>query len=132
MAPMRAVSMDPRGDALARLSELLGGNGQRTRAIVAALDPVILPLFLEVGCILMFDAAFPHRRAPVLQRSAPDAILIDQLPQRSGMNQREIARQWGVHPSTVSRRLRAMEAAGRVQRIKDGRCKLALPAPHVV
>jgi hypothetical protein len=49
MAPLRAVAVDSWSDAIAKLAELLGQDGKRVRAIISALDPVILPLFLEAG-----------------------------------------------------------------------------------
>ena len=92
--PCGPSSVDPRADAIGKLADLLGGNPQRVRAIVAALDPVILPLFLEAGCILMFGAAFPHRRLQAAIGRNPDAIVYT----HAAMNQKELATVWGVHP----------------------------------
>ena len=130
MVPLRAVSVDPRADAIGRLAELLNLDGKRVHAIVTALDPVILPLFLEVGCILFFSAAFPHRR---LQTRAPGAGVAQVLPQASErpLNTQELAVVWGVHPTTAGRRLKRLEATGQVRRHRDGRSILALPAPRV-
>jgi hypothetical protein len=55
-------STDPRADAVARLVTLVGGNGAKVQEIVAALDPLLLPLFLEFGSIVFFAVAFPHTK----------------------------------------------------------------------
>jgi hypothetical protein len=135
MAGLRSVSADPRGDALARLAELVSpGSGPRTRALVAALDPVVLPLFLEAGCILFFAAAFPGRRkaADACRGAGVEQVLTqpsEPTPARP-RNVQEWAQVWNVHPTTAGRRLKRMEAEGRLQRVRDGRSMLALPAPH--
>jgi hypothetical protein len=117
MAGLRAVSVDPRADALAKLAELLGGDAKRTRAIVSAIDPAVVPILCELMCVLMLIAGFPaHGR---LRSAIDDQSLVP-------MNQLELARVWGVHPSTASRRLRRLERAGQVQRHRDGKSKVAL------
>jgi hypothetical protein len=141
MAPLRAVAVDPRADAIAKLAELLGQDSKRVRAIVAALDPVILPLFLEVGCILFFAAAFPHRRnRPATERNSEATVTVasrvytqaDALRQFREMRevgaQQFLAQQWGVDKSTVSRWLRSWETQGHIRRQREGKCKqVALP-----
>ena len=148
MAPRRAVAVDPRADALGRLAALLSLDAKRTRAIVSALDPVILPLFLEVGCILFFAAAFPHRRNwPATERNSEATVTVAYTQAealRSFRAMREVgaqqflAAQWGVDKSTVSRWLRGWEAQGHIRRQREGKCKqvalppakcLALPRP---
>ena len=59
MAGLRAVATDPRSDALAKLAELLGGDAKRTRAIVSAIDPAVIPILCEVMCVLMLIAGIP-------------------------------------------------------------------------
>jgi hypothetical protein len=107
MAPLRAVAVDPRADALGRLADLVGLDAKRTRAIVSALDPVILPLFLELGCILFFAAAFPHRRLQTATDRKCEAS-VDASEVQVPRNQREWAQVWGVHESTASRRIRKL------------------------
>src|SRR6478672_10351309 len=58
MSSLRAVSVDPRADAIVKLATVAGLDGNRMRNVVVALDPFILPLFLELGSILFFSAAF--------------------------------------------------------------------------
>jgi hypothetical protein len=120
MAGLRAVATDPRSDALARLAELLGGNAKRTRAIVSAIDPAVVPILCELMCVLMLVAGFP----------ASERKCDASVAQASAMNQRELAALWGVHESTVCRRLQKMEAAGQVRRQRSGKQMLALPAPR--
>src|SRR5262249_47786556 len=62
MSSLRAIAVDPRADAIQRLATLLGLDGDHVRATVQAFDPLVLPLFLELGSILFFAAAFPTRR----------------------------------------------------------------------
>src|SRR4029077_10360232 len=55
MSSLRTVSPDPRGDAIAELLHLVASADKaHTRAVVAAVDPLVLPLFLELGSILFF------------------------------------------------------------------------------
>jgi hypothetical protein len=135
MAPLRAVAVDPRSDAIAKLADLVGLDGKRVRAIVAALDPIVLPMFLEVGCILFFAAAFPHRRQPrqvagkcedrVETAWTRDAALADFLKLRQVGGQKLLAARWGVSEGCVSKWLAAWASQGQVQRSRDGRYKLA-------
>lgn len=119
-------SSDAKADAVARLAILLGFPGDRAKAIVQAFDPVLIPLFLELGSVIFFGASFGHRRLP----AASERKREESVAQVSVLNQRELARQWGVHESTVSRRLRTLEAGGHVRRERAGRSKLALPLPR--
>jgi DNA-binding IclR family transcriptional regulator len=130
MRELRTVSPDPRADAIADLFHLVASADKvRTRQIVSAVDPLVLPLFLEIGSILFFAVAFPRRASVASVRKSEESVSASVTVDRHS-NQRELARVWGVHESTVSRRLRAMEVAGQVTRLRDGRCKLALPAPR--
>jgi hypothetical protein len=49
MSSLRAVSVDPRADAIVKLATVAGLDGERMRNVVVALDPFILPLFLGTG-----------------------------------------------------------------------------------
>jgi hypothetical protein len=136
MAPLRAVAVDPRADALGRLAELFGQDGKRVRGIVAALDPVVLPLFLEAGCILFFSAAFPHRRnRPATERNSAatsaraytrDETLRQFREMREAGAQDWLAQLWGRDKATVSRWLASWEEQGLIARRRDGRYKRAL------
>jgi hypothetical protein len=139
MAPMRAVAIDPRADAIGNLAQLLGGDGARVRAIVGVLDPVVLPLFLEAGCILFFAAAFPRRRraiarkdeATVVRVYTRDEALADFRTMRQAGAQSLLAARWGRDEATVSRWLQSWAQSGQVQRARDGRHMTvrALPRP---
>jgi hypothetical protein len=113
---LSVVSTDARQDAIVRLAVLLGATEAKVRAIDGAFSPLLLPLMLELGSVIFFASAFPRRR---LQR----AIVVQSLTQSTAMSQLELARAWGVHPSTVSRRLRRLEAAGHLRRQREGKCK---------
>jgi hypothetical protein len=72
MSSLRAIAVDPRADAIQRLATLVGLDGNHVRAIVQAFDPLVLPLFLELGSILFFAAAFP--RAETIAQPLQPAI----------------------------------------------------------
>ena len=111
---MSASPVDPKGDAVVRLATLVGASdGERVRAIVAALDPVMLPLFLELGSILFFGAAFPHAKqgkpsaktrtasaktgkASSYTRDEALADLLTLLASGAVTDGRLLARRWGV------------------------------------
>jgi DNA-binding transcriptional ArsR family regulator len=144
MASLRTVSPDPRADVIADLLWLVASvDKARVRLVVAAIDPLLLPLFLELGSVVFFAAAFPRRRA--LQPAATDCNRVETLTvsarpwsqsealahfrqMREVCAQQFLAHQWGVDKSTVSRWLAAWETEGLIQRRRDGRRKsVALP-----
>lgn len=138
-------STDPRADAVARIVSLVGGNGGKAREIVAALDPIVLPLFLEFGSIVFFAVAFPHRRRVQVTASegkgeqaltvaacalTQSQALADFRKLRRAGSQQLLASRWGVHEGTVSRWIQSWETSGHVSRNRDGKAKqLALPKP---
>jgi hypothetical protein len=65
LGEVKTAALDPRAEAIARIASLAGANGDQTKAFVSALDPVALPLFLELGSVLFFASAFPSRRPKV-------------------------------------------------------------------
>ena len=139
---------DPRADAVARIVTLVGGNGAKVREIVAALDPLLLPLFLEFGSIVFFAVAFPHRKrarfndsvtpalesaAEVVQSFTREAALADLRRLREAGSVKMLAGRWHVHPTTAGRWLQEWQACGAVNCHRDGkavRSVLALPAPN--
>jgi transposase-like protein len=157
MSSLRTVSTDPRGDAIADLLHLVAGADRvRTRKVVAAIDPIVLPLFLEVGSILFFAASFPRRRKPLVQVTETSKVaadvacntvetpnsfarvwsreeaLQDMLRLKEVGAQRFLAARYGVDKSTISRWMQQWETEGHVQRTRDGQSKaiamLAAPA----
>lgn len=139
-------STDPRADAVARLVTVMGGNGAKAREIVAALDPIVLPLFLEFGSIVFFAVAFPHRRRAqpaATERNHEEPITVvarvytqgealrDFRKLRAVGSQQFLAERYGVDKSTVSRWLQAWETEGHVSRKRAGKERpvRALPAP---
>jgi hypothetical protein len=57
-----AVTINPKADAIAKIGKLAGVNGEKAQATVRALDPVALPIFLELGSMIFFSAAFVRRK----------------------------------------------------------------------
>ena len=76
-------SADPKADAIARLVSLVGGDGDFAKAIVRAVDPVVLPLFLESGSVLFFGAAFGHRKTVHLPGKSEERVAEIQTVSRS-------------------------------------------------
>ncbi len=152
MAPLRALAVDPRAAAIGNLADLLGFDGARTKAVVGVLDPVVLPLFLELGSLVFFAVAFPRQRkvaeteqlaagnsesvaAPVtlsaVRTYTRSEALADFQRMRSAPSQQALAARWQVSEGCVSKWLRAWQLSGAVERQRVGREKavLLLPAP---
>jgi hypothetical protein len=90
MASLRTVSPDPRADAIADLLWLVAGvDKARVRLIVAAIDPLLLPIFLELGSVVFFAAAFPTQRA--VQLSATDRNRVETVTVLSDISTCETA-----------------------------------------
>lgn len=144
MATLRTVSPDPRADAIADLLHLVASADKKhVRAIVGAVDPLVLPLFLELGSILFFAVAFPCKRKAVATIAAQatdncpqsftrDEALRDLMTMRAAGSGKVLAQRWRVDPSTASRWLQAFEASGAIDRNRAGKSKqvLALAAPR--
>jgi hypothetical protein len=163
-----SATVDPRGEAIARLATLVcpmvasshtcsaGLEGGRVKQLSQAVEPVLLPLFLELGSVLFFTVAFPSKRkaessketetvAQQLQPVAPiseetvstefnrDMALRDFRQLKDAGSQRFLSERWGVDKSTVSRWLKDWETEGLVQRHRNGKEKpvLALPSPSM-
>jgi DNA-binding transcriptional ArsR family regulator len=144
MASLRTVSPDPRADAIADLLHLVASADKvKVRAIVAAVDPLVLPLFLELGSILFFAVAFPTKRKPVttivecntpqsMQSFTREQALRDLAQLKHAGSGRYLAQRWGVDPSTASRWLQSFEASGAIDRNRSGKSKtvLAIAGPR--
>ena len=149
-APMLALAVDPRADAVARLAMLAGLDGERTKQIVKAIEPAALPVFLELGAIVLLGISFPARKAATAKQPLPVAdntdetlkgcarvwsreeALQDMLRLKEVGAQRFLAARYGVDKSTISRWMSQWETEGHVQRTRDGQSKavamLAAPA----
>ena len=147
MSSLRTVSPDPRGDAIADLLHLVASADKaHTRAVVAAIDPLVLPLFLELGSILFFAVAFPSKRVATVTLSqvlpevaakvfTKDSALADFRSLKASNSQSFLADRWQVSEGTVSKWMKDWQATGTVHRKRDGRAKvaaLALPVPRHV
>jgi hypothetical protein len=153
LTSLRPVSEDPRADAIANLVHLVAGiEHDRTRAIVTAVDPLVLPLFLELGATLFFGSAFPRRKVlvskpttlpvsvevlPTLSLQEPERVvkvfsrdeaLADLRRMKESGSQRMLAERWGLSEATVSRWLQGWNADGAVNRHRDGKAIRSLIA----
>jgi hypothetical protein len=145
-APMLALAVDPRSDAVARLAVLAGLDGERTKQIMKAVEPAALPIFLELGAIILLGISFPVRKPVVvikpqtiaeqLSTIAPQTFTREQALQdlktlREAGSGRYLAQRWGVDPSTASRWLQSFEVSGAIDRNRAGKAKAILIAPPV-
>ena len=137
MSSLRAIAVDPRADAIQRIATLLGFQGEQVRAIVQALDPLVLPMFLEFGSMLFFTVAFPTPKripqqfhATELQSSeivhriwTKEEAFQDLRRLKEVGSGRFLAARWSVAPSTVSRWLAEWQADGTIERERQGKSK---------
>lgn len=141
---MLAVSIDPRADAVARLAALVGFDAEHAKAIVRAIEPAALPIFLELGAIILLGVAFPTRkRATVIplptiaQQSSTTvsqvltraAALQDLKAMKEAGSGKLLAERWGVHPATASRWLSEWKATGIIERERAGKSVKAIAGP---
>jgi len=143
MSSLRAIAVDPRADAIQRLATLIGLDGNHARAIAQAFDPLVLPLFLELGSILFFAVAFPILNRPAIETIAqPLHATVDNCTRvfskdeahqdlkrlREAGSGRYLAAHWGRDPATVSRWLAEWKEVGTVARHRQGRTIRAIAA----
>lgn len=148
-------STDPKADSIARLATLIGFDGKRVKEIVQAFDPVTLPLFLELGSVLFFAGAFPHRKRAIVHTPITVSDNLPQLPSeirksftrhealadfralKTTGSQKFLSDRWSVSEGCVSKWLGSWEADGAIERTRHGKsnrlaaipqCR-ALPAP---
>jgi hypothetical protein len=104
-------------------------DGNHVRAIFQAFDPLLLPLFLEMGSILFFAAAFPMRRTIAQPLQPAIETNAQRLPNRAHVLTKEEARQgsgrylaarWGRDPATVSRWLAEWANDATIARERQG------------
>jgi len=149
-----SVTVNPKADAVAKLANLVGADGGKTQAIVRAVDPVALPLFLELGSVVFMSAAFARTRKKIRETVGKDCesvaeIELSNVPEirkvfskgealtdlrklKEVGTQKFLAERYGVSEATVSKWLKDWQTNGEVARPRDGRKKqvLALPAPR--
>jgi hypothetical protein len=129
-------SADPKIDAIVRVATLAGFDGDHAKEIVAALDPVALPLFLEAGSVLFFAAGFTRRRPATVTISSPELTVAEEIvvqpftrsdaladlqTLRASGSQQFLAQRWGVSEPTVSKWLSTWESAGAIDRSRAGK-----------
>lgn len=147
---------NPRIDAAVMfITTLTNADAGKVRAIIAALEPVSLPLFLEFGSIVFFAAAFPHRKQLTLSQptrmekvesvqlclekeesvqpfqTTREQALTDLRKLNACGSQRFLADKWGVSEGQVSKWMQGWERDGQIDRTRNGKSKatLALPPP---
>jgi hypothetical protein len=136
LAGIAVKATEPKAEAIGRLATLLGGNGDRIKEIVAATDPVLLPLFLEAGSVLFFAAGFTRRKVAIvntqetlspvsderlLQTYTREQALADLRQLRTTHSQRFLSARWQVSEATVSRWLAAWASEGAISRERAGK-----------
>jgi hypothetical protein len=144
-APMLAIAIDPRADAIGRLAVLVGLDGEQAKQIVRAIEPAMLPAFLEIGAIVLLGIAFPVRKAAMVtgaetiadpepaiapQPFTREQALRDLLAMREAGSGRVLAQRWQVDPATVSRWLQSFELAGHIKRERAGQSKAVAMIAH--
>jgi hypothetical protein len=153
---LKTAALDPRAEAIGDLAALVSFDRRRTMAIVAAVDPIALPAWLELGSIICIGAAFPRPRrrrekceeSETLSGKCEESVslslaseplsytkheaLEDFRAMRSVPSQKVLADRWARSEATVSKWLAEWESDGLVSRgVRFGkeRAALALPAP---
>jgi hypothetical protein len=135
-APMLAVAVDPRADAIGRLASLVGFEADKAKAIVRAVEPAALPIFLEVGAIILLGVSFGSREVATVTVSSTeltvaeermakvftkaDALADLQTLKASG-SQQFLAHRWGVSEPTVSKWMSTWQATGTIDRNRQGK-----------
>lgn len=144
LSTMSAAPIDARADAAVRLAVLLGVSDEAwLRALVAALDPVLLPAWLELGSIVFFAAGFPAGGDGAPRESVSEDERDDSEDEDGVSMSREealgdlrrliaagavtdgrmLARRWNVSETTVSRWQASWQRQGLIGRARDGRSR---------
>lgn len=146
-ANMSTRALNPQIDSVVKLATLLGFNGAHVRQLIEALDAPSLPLYLELGSISFFGAAFPRRRATVTQAitvsgnstqlpALPRKVfsrheaLADFRTMKASNSQQFLAERWGVHEGTASKWLGGWEADGAIERTRHGKANRLQAVPQ--
>jgi len=146
LSSLKVVAIDARADAIAEIAHLvLSLDKERVRAVVLVLDPIMLPIFLELGSCLLLAHAFPvsrRRRETKAEFTPPDVnvregsrtltrdeALADLLSLKSSGSQQLLAERWGVSEGVVSKWTRTWQAEGAIDRTRDGRRNVVAVIP---
>lgn len=134
--------VDPKADRAAAVAGLLGYSADLTKKAVQTFEPFVLPLFLELGAIILFGFGVGHRSVPVSRVSVsvpavsePKSLSFERpltddeveqirrlLEGRSApVTNDELAALAGVTKSEMSKRVAKAEAAGQVVKFRRGR-----------
>lgn len=157
LAEIKPGSVDPKADAIGKLAGLVGMDQAKAKQFVSAVDPVALPLFLELGSVL---SAFPRPRRKLADNhgnsretvgKSVETVTLEPAPYvvnprksfsksealrdirklKDATTQQFLAKRWNVSEPTVSKWLKAWDSTGDISRQRDGRSKqvLALAPP---
>jgi hypothetical protein len=159
LGSLHTAALDPRAEAIGDMASLVGFDRRRTMEIVEAVDPIALPMWLELGSIVFLGAAFPPGKRPrkcgkseetvTLATESEESVstfleseplaytrgeaLADFRAMRTSPSQKVLASRWGVSEGTVSKWLTAWardQLISRGDRLGRERAVLALPAPR--
>jgi hypothetical protein len=133
--------VDPKADRAAAVAGLLGYSADMTKKAVQTFEPFVLPLFLELGAIILFGFGVGHRSVPVSRVSVgvpaetPKALSFERpltddeveqirrlLEGRSApVTNDELAALAGVTKSEMSKRTSKAQEMGVIHKFKAGR-----------
>jgi hypothetical protein len=128
--------VDPKADRAAAVAGLLGFSADVTKKAVQTFEPFVLPLFLELGAIILFGFGVGHRRvSSVSTVSEPKGLSferpytdeeIEELTRvLNGMGQPltndEVAAALRISKSEASKRVQKAVDAGKVVKFRAGR-----------
>lgn len=77
---LRPMPVDPKGERIAGLAGFFGADVTATKAAVAMFEPFLLPLFLELGSIIMFGFGVGHLAVTPAAPPEPDWKDEDLMP----------------------------------------------------
>ena len=143
LTKLPVVPIDAKADRVAAIAGLFGVRESKAKSAVALLDPLVVPLLLELGSIILFGFGLARNRqgktaaivAPVATAVAHVLTDAESLADLRGMvragahlSVSEYADRWRCDKSESSRRIEAYAKAGLIQTERRGKFKLVVSA----